>query len=241
MGYHFGVGWLQGGFFSLDIFYVLSGYLITGLLLGEWARAARIRLGAFWLRRARRLLPALLVVLVVVTLVVRFAYPAGALPGPAHGRPVGAVLLLQLVADRRQRATTSWPPGRSRPSPTPGRWPWRSSSTWCGPWWCWPCSTWAGGSTGASSCCWGSSVVGVVASATEMAAALPPRRPTPPGSTSAPTPTPSRSWSGRCWPACSPWSSAAGAGRHGPDGRGRDRPGSCSPWSAWPGWPARWP
>ena len=80
MGYHFGVGWLQGGFFSLDIFYVLSGYLITGLLLGEWARAARIRLGAFWLRRARRLLPALLVVLVVVTLVVRFAYPAGLYP-----------------------------------------------------------------------------------------------------------------------------------------------------------------
>ena len=80
MGYHFGVGWLQGGFFSLDIFYVLSGYLITGLLLGEWARAARIKLGAFWLRRARRLLPALLVVLVVVTLVVRFAYPAGLYP-----------------------------------------------------------------------------------------------------------------------------------------------------------------
>jgi len=80
MGYHFGVGWLPGGFFSLDIFYVLSGYLITGLLLGEWARAARIKLGAFWLRRARRLLPALLVVLVVVTLVVRFAYPAGLYP-----------------------------------------------------------------------------------------------------------------------------------------------------------------
>ena len=80
MGYHFGVGWLQGGFFSLDIFYVLSGYLITGLLLGEWARAARIKLGAFWLRRGRRLLPALLVVLVVVTLVVRFAYPAGLYP-----------------------------------------------------------------------------------------------------------------------------------------------------------------
>jgi peptidoglycan/LPS O-acetylase OafA/YrhL len=80
MGYHFGVGWLQGGFFSLDIFYVLSGYLITGLLLGEWARAARIKLAAFWLRRARRLLPALLVVLVVVTLVVRFAYPAGLYP-----------------------------------------------------------------------------------------------------------------------------------------------------------------
>ena len=80
MGYHFGVGALQGGFFSLDIFYVLSGYLITGLLLGEWARSARIALGAFWARRARRLLPALCVLLVVVTLVVRFAEPAGLYP-----------------------------------------------------------------------------------------------------------------------------------------------------------------
>ena len=80
MGYHFGVDRFQGGFFSLDIFYVLSGYLITGLLLGEWARSARIRLGAFWLRRARRLLPALAVVLVVVTLVIRFTYPAGLYP-----------------------------------------------------------------------------------------------------------------------------------------------------------------
>ena len=80
MGFHFGVHAMPGGFVGVDIFYVLSGYLITGLLLGEWARAARIRLGAFWLRRARRLLPALLVVLVVVTLVVRFAYPAGLYP-----------------------------------------------------------------------------------------------------------------------------------------------------------------
>jgi len=80
MGYHFGVAHFGGGFFSLDIFYVLSGYLITGLLLGEWARSARIRLGAFWARRARRLLPALCVVLVVVTLVIRFTYPAGLYP-----------------------------------------------------------------------------------------------------------------------------------------------------------------
>jgi len=80
MGYHFGVDRFQGGFFSLDIFYVLSGYLITGLLLGEWARSARIKLGAFWARRARRLLPALCVVLVVVTLVIRFTYPAGLYP-----------------------------------------------------------------------------------------------------------------------------------------------------------------
>jgi peptidoglycan/LPS O-acetylase OafA/YrhL len=81
MGYHFGVGWLQGGFFSLDIFYVLSGYLITGLLIDEYRRRSRIKLSAFWLRRARRLLPALLIVLIAVTLMVRFAEPAGLYPG----------------------------------------------------------------------------------------------------------------------------------------------------------------
>jgi peptidoglycan/LPS O-acetylase OafA/YrhL len=80
MGYHFGVGWLGGGFFSLDIFYVLSGYLITGLLLGEYRKRGAIKLSAFWLRRARRLLPALLIVLVAVTVMVRFAEPAGLYP-----------------------------------------------------------------------------------------------------------------------------------------------------------------
>jgi peptidoglycan/LPS O-acetylase OafA/YrhL len=80
MGFHFGIGWMPAGFIGVDVFYVLSGYLITGLLLGEWARAARIRLGAFWARRARRLLPALAVLLVVVTMVVRFTYPAGLYP-----------------------------------------------------------------------------------------------------------------------------------------------------------------
>ncbi|HXA31792.1 MAG TPA: acyltransferase family protein [Acidimicrobiales bacterium] len=80
MGYHFGLGWLQGGYFSLDIFYVLSGYLITGLLLSEYRKRGRIKLSAFWLRRARRLLPALLIVLVVVALVVRLAEPTGLYP-----------------------------------------------------------------------------------------------------------------------------------------------------------------
>jgi peptidoglycan/LPS O-acetylase OafA/YrhL len=80
MGFHFGVGWLQGGFFGVDVFYVLSGYLITGLLVAEYRRGGRIRLSAFWLRRARRLLPALVVVLVVVTLLLRFDEPAGLYP-----------------------------------------------------------------------------------------------------------------------------------------------------------------
>ncbi len=81
MGFHFDVGWLKGGFFSLDIFYVLSGYLITGLLVGEFRRRRGIRLSAFWLRRARRLLPALLIVLVGVTLLVRFVAAPGTYPG----------------------------------------------------------------------------------------------------------------------------------------------------------------
>ncbi len=80
MGYHFGVGWLQGGFFSLDIFYVLSGYLITGLLVSEYRKRGRIKLSAFWLRRARRLLPALVIVLVAVSLLVRFVAAPGLYP-----------------------------------------------------------------------------------------------------------------------------------------------------------------
>ena len=85
LGFHFGVGWLGGGFVGVDVFYVLSGYLITGLLLSEYERRGRIGLATFWLRRARRLLPALLLVLVAVTLMVRFAEPAGAFPGERSG------------------------------------------------------------------------------------------------------------------------------------------------------------
>ena len=67
--YHFGDGdasWLPGGFIGVDIFFVLSGYLITGLLLSEHARTARISLRDFWVRRARRLVPALAVMMLAV-------------------------------------------------------------------------------------------------------------------------------------------------------------------------------
>ena len=60
--YHAGP-YLPGGFLGVESFFVLSGFLITALLLAEWQQRGRIDLTAFWLRRARRLLPALFLVL----------------------------------------------------------------------------------------------------------------------------------------------------------------------------------
>jgi peptidoglycan/LPS O-acetylase OafA/YrhL len=72
--YHSRIDWLPGGFLGVDLFFVLSGYLITSLLLVEWEARNRIDLRRFWLRRARRLLPALvLVVLLSLALSAIFA------------------------------------------------------------------------------------------------------------------------------------------------------------------------
>lgn len=57
--FHLNYGWAQGGFLGVDLFFVLSGFLITSLLLTEIRRTGRLSYGAFYLRRARRLLPAL--------------------------------------------------------------------------------------------------------------------------------------------------------------------------------------
>jgi peptidoglycan/LPS O-acetylase OafA/YrhL len=67
VAYHLGYGWAQGGLLGVGVFFTLSGYLITDILVGQWAARGRIRLADFWLRRARRLLPALFVMLAVVT------------------------------------------------------------------------------------------------------------------------------------------------------------------------------
>src|SRR5262245_13196649 len=68
--YHADIPWAPGGFLGVEVFFVLSGYLITALLLAEWRERGRLDLANFWLRRARRLLPALFV---LVTSVVAFA------------------------------------------------------------------------------------------------------------------------------------------------------------------------
>lgn len=68
--FHLPARLLPGGFLGVDVFFVLSGFLITSLLLGELDRTGRIGFRQFYLRRARRLLPALLAVLGVTTLLV---------------------------------------------------------------------------------------------------------------------------------------------------------------------------
>jgi peptidoglycan/LPS O-acetylase OafA/YrhL len=66
IAYHLGYGRARGGFLGVDVFFVLSGYLITSLLLAEQARTGAIDFVAFWFRRARRLLPALFLMLIAV-------------------------------------------------------------------------------------------------------------------------------------------------------------------------------
>ena len=82
IAYHLGLGWASGGYLGVDLFFVLSGFLITSLLLEEWVTTARIRLASFWARRARRLLPALFLVLVAIAAYVvlygRFGPPGSA-------------------------------------------------------------------------------------------------------------------------------------------------------------------
>jgi len=63
---HAGIPFLPGGFVGVDVFFVLSGFLITSLLYDEFVVTGRIDLGGFWTRRARRLLPAALVMIVAV-------------------------------------------------------------------------------------------------------------------------------------------------------------------------------
>jgi peptidoglycan/LPS O-acetylase OafA/YrhL len=78
--YHGGVSWAGGGFLGVEAFFVLSGFLITSLLVAEWRRTHTIALGAFWARRARRLLPALLLMVAVVGIYYAVAGPTDALP-----------------------------------------------------------------------------------------------------------------------------------------------------------------
>ena len=79
--YHAGMAQVPGGLLGVDLFFVVSGYLITGLLVGEHDRTGGLSFANFWGRRARRLLPAMLIMLAVVVLVWRFTATASVLLG----------------------------------------------------------------------------------------------------------------------------------------------------------------
>ncbi len=106
---------LPGGFFGVDVFFVVSGYLITRQLLLGYAASGRIGLAAFYARRARRLLPALGAVLVAVSL-------AGLLVWPDRAGALGADLLASVgyvgnwwfVAEHRSYFLASGPPSPVR-------------------------------------------------------------------------------------------------------------------------------
>ena len=66
IAFHLGYEWIPGGFVGVDVFFVLSGYLITGILVDEVDRTGSVALGRFYGRRARRLLPASIAVLLAV-------------------------------------------------------------------------------------------------------------------------------------------------------------------------------
>jgi peptidoglycan/LPS O-acetylase OafA/YrhL len=90
MAFHNGFSWIPGGYYGVDTFFVLSGYLITSLLIVEWRGGGGIRFGRFWARRARRLLPALFVLVAGLT-VLHLVWP-GALGWP-HPLPDAAATL----------------------------------------------------------------------------------------------------------------------------------------------------
>ncbi|OOC63035.1 acyltransferase family protein [Paenibacillus ihbetae] len=66
MAYHWGFGFASGGFLGVSLFFVLSGYLITDILTSQWHHHRRIDLKDFWVRRFRRLLPAIMLMLILI-------------------------------------------------------------------------------------------------------------------------------------------------------------------------------
>ncbi len=90
---HAGVPGLAGGFIGVDVFFVLSGYLITGLLVEEYQANGRVDFAAFYVRRFRRLLPALLLMLGVSCVLARLLLSPTAQPSQATAAATSAVWL----------------------------------------------------------------------------------------------------------------------------------------------------
>ena len=101
LAFHGGVAWAGGGLLGVDIFFVLSGYLITSLLVGEWSTSGTVRFRRFYERRARRLLPALFLTMLLVAAYARWF----ALPSTLNSLRDDAFATLAYVANLRFIAT----------------------------------------------------------------------------------------------------------------------------------------
>ena len=94
MGYHAQVPGFEGSFIGLDLFFVVSGFVITGLLLGEFERTRRIRWSAFYARRARRLIPAKATMLIGVLILSYFVMaPTGVQQDTARSAAAAAAFV----------------------------------------------------------------------------------------------------------------------------------------------------
>ena len=94
--YHANAPWALGGFLGVETFFVLSGFLITSLLLAEWQSRGRISLKNFWVRRARRLLPAVWLLLAVLPIVAVF-FGRDALPRLKEDIPAALLYITNWV------------------------------------------------------------------------------------------------------------------------------------------------
>ena len=100
VAYHLGYGWARGGFLGVSLFFTLSGYLVTSVLLADHASAGRVQLGRFWARRARRILPASLLLLAGVSLAAGFVHAGPGLAGDVRAA-LGQVANWRFVLEHR--------------------------------------------------------------------------------------------------------------------------------------------
>ena len=109
--YHLGAPWMRGGFLGVDVFFVLSGYLITTLVLDEVERTGGFSFRHFYARRARRLLPALALLLVAMGgVAVAMPSEAAELRGDIAAAVTYASNWWQVFADRSYFEMVSRPP-----------------------------------------------------------------------------------------------------------------------------------
>ena len=117
VAYHLGSDAVPGGLLGVGIFFTLSGFLITGILRSTVERTGELDLSHFWLRRARRLLPAVILVLVVVLAVDGAEQPGR--DGRPRGRDGRRPLLREQLDDDRPGRLVLRPVQRARPPRPP--------------------------------------------------------------------------------------------------------------------------